>query len=125
MSNLHRHQAAALIAGEMDHYRAARRTGDRPAAWRALERAHIVAQPYFAFHLSSHAHMFGFALALGDWREAAGQLFRLALVPLGSMTGWLPAGNSGRARVSAFKPMPIPSDLAAAISQGDKTARDG
>lgn len=66
--------------------------------------------------------MLGYALALGDGREAAGQLFRLALVPLGSLTGRLPVGNTGRARISAFKPMPIPSDLEALISQRDKMA---
>lgn len=120
---LDRHQAAGLIAAEMTHYWAARRAGDHPAAWRALERAHIVAQPYFGFHLSSHGHMLGFAVALGDWREAAGQIFRLTLVPLGSLTGRLPAGNSGRARVSAFKPMTIPPDLAAAMSRRHKQAK--
>lgn len=117
---LDRRQAAGLIAAEMTHYRAARRAGDYPAAWRALERAHIVAQPFFGIHLSSHGHMLGFAMALGDWREAAGQIFRLALVPLGSLPGRIPAGNSGRARVSAFQPMAIPSDLAAAMSRRDK-----
>jgi hypothetical protein len=49
-------------------------------------------------------------------------LFRLALVPLGSLTGRVPVGNTGRARISAFKPMPIPSDLEALISQRDKMA---
>ncbi|HET6525501.1 MULTISPECIES: DUF3703 domain-containing protein [unclassified Sphingopyxis] len=38
---------------------------------------------------------------------------------MGSLTGRLPAGNRGRARVSAFLPMAIPSDLAAAMSCGD------
>ena len=93
------------------------------AAWLALERAHILAQPYFVAHLASHWHMLGFALAVHDWREAAGQLFRLALVPLGSLTGRLPAGNTGRARVSAFRPMPMPADLAELLSPRDSAAR--
>lgn len=122
LSMLDRRTAADLIAAEMAFYRSARSVGDRSAAWRALERAHIVAQPHFGFHLSSHGHMFGFALSLGDWREAAGQLFRLALVPLGSLTGRLPVGNTGRARISAFQPMPMPPDLAALISPHDKPA---
>lgn len=120
MSMFDRRDAAALIAVEMAQYRAARREGDHRVAWRAIERAHIVAQPFFGAHLSSHGHMLGYAMALGDWREAAGQLFRLVLVPLGSLTGQLPAGNTGRARISAFKPMPVPPDLAAAISRGDR-----
>lgn len=120
MSMLNRRDAAALIAAEMTQYRAARRDGDHPAAWNAIGRAHIVAQPFFALHLSAHWHMLGFAIALRDWREAAGQLLRLALVPLGSLTGRLPVGNTGRARISAFRPMPVSPDLAKMISPHDK-----
>lgn len=101
-----------MIAAEMGRYRSARHVGDVTMAWAALERAHILAQPLFAAHLSSHAHMLGFALAQRDWREVAGQAIRLMLVPLGTLTGRLPQGNTGRARVSAFRPMPIPADLA-------------
>lgn len=44
--------ARDLIAEEMASFGAARRASDRLAAWRALERAHIVAQPYFGLHQS-------------------------------------------------------------------------
>lgn len=101
-------------------YRAARLVGDAQSAWQALERAHIISQPFFRPHLASHGHMFGFAIALGDLREAAGQIVRLALVPLGALTGRLPVGNTGRARISAFRPMPVPPDLAELISSHDK-----
>src|SRR3546814_19744266 len=47
----------------------------------------------------AHAGLCGGA---ADWREAAGQATRLFLIPLGSFTGRLPIGNSGRAHVSAF-----------------------
>ncbi|MEI4506128.1 DUF3703 domain-containing protein [Sphingopyxis sp. CCNWLW253] len=120
MSMSNRRDAAALIAVEMTQYRAARRDGDHPAAWNAIGRAHIVAQPFFALHLSAHWHMLGFAIVLRDGREVAGQLLRLALVPLGSLTGRLPIGNTGRARISAFLPMPVPPDLAKMISPHDK-----
>ncbi|WP_082545220.1 DUF3703 domain-containing protein [Sphingopyxis sp. Root1497] len=73
---------------------------------------HIVAQPWLSLHLWSHWQMLRFAVSLRDWREAAGQIFRLALVPLGTLTGRLPVGNTGRARVSAFRPMPLPPELA-------------
>lgn len=115
-----RQNAETLIAIEMDKYRICQGTADLDGAWLALERAHIVAQPFFGPHLAAHWQMAGFALALRDWREVAGQLFRLALVPLGSLTGRLPEGNTGRTRVSAFKPMPVPPDLAAAISPRDR-----
>ncbi|PKP86378.1 MAG: hypothetical protein CVT78_13865 [Alphaproteobacteria bacterium HGW-Alphaproteobacteria-17] len=112
-----------VIEAEMAAYRERHGAADVASAWRALERAHILSQPFLVQHLASHWHMFSFAVALRDWREAAGQLFRLALVPLGSLTGRLPVGNTGRARVSAFRPMPMPSDLAALLSAGDKPAQ--
>lgn len=121
MRALDRKSTADLIEAEMASYCINRRTGNDVAAWNALERAHILAQPYFVPHLASHRHMLGFAITLRDWREAAGQLFRLALVPLGSLTGRLPVGNTGRARTSAFRSMPLPGDLAALLSSGDKS----
>lgn len=121
MSMLDRRAATALIAVEMTQYSAARRDSDHPAAWNAIGRTHIFAQPFFALHLSARWHMLGFAIALRDWRETAGQLLRLALVPLGSLTGRLPVGNTGRARISAFRPMPVPPDLAKMISPHDKS----
>lgn len=118
---INRRVVAEVIAAQMTLYRSAREAGEPASAWGALERAHIVSQPFFSFHLSSHGHMFTFALSVRDWREAAGQVLRLALVPLGSLTGRLPVGNTGRARISPFPPMPIPTDLAALISQHDKS----
>jgi hypothetical protein len=112
-----------------DQYRLfcqARRIGNEAAAWQALEWEHILSQPYMGAHLASHWHMFRYAIELGDSREAAGQAMRLLLVPLGSLTGRLPAGNNGRARVSAFNPMPMPTSLEALIETARLSAeRDG
>ncbi|MDH4746257.1 DUF3703 domain-containing protein [Sphingomonas sp. CBMAI 2297] len=55
--------------------------------------------------------MLGHAWRLRQPGEVAGQLFRMALAPLGHFTGRTPAGNTGRSNVSAFAPMPIPPDL--------------
>ncbi|MDT7529939.1 MULTISPECIES: DUF3703 domain-containing protein [Sphingopyxis] len=93
----------------------ARRIGDRAGAWKALEWEHILSQPYMGAHLASHWHMLRYAMMLGNWKETAGQAARLLLVLLGSLTGRLPAGNNGRAGVSAFMPMPIPGELSALI----------
>jgi hypothetical protein len=41
-----------------------------------------------------------------------GQIFRLVVAAPGSWTGRYPVGNTGGADVSAFRPMPIPEDLA-------------
>ena len=52
-----------------------------------------------------------------DWPEAVGQLLRLALVPLGHLSGRLPLGNPGRSTVSAFEPLPVRSELAELIAR--------
>jgi hypothetical protein len=103
------------IAAELEAFEVAR-TADPTVAWRSLERAHILAQPYLRAHASVHRRMLGYAIERGEWRECLGQLFRLALVPLGNATGKLPLGNTGRANVSAFQPMPIPQDLLEAVT---------
>ena len=50
------------------------------------------------------------AMRRGDLREVVGQLPRIVAAILFSRV-WVPRGNSGRARVGAFKPMPVPDDL--------------
>ena len=102
---------AAALAAEIAGYRQARRERRWGAAWMALERAHILSQRLMLQHLRVHALMLGLALRTGDVREAAGQVARLALAPLGALTGRIPWGNTGRSNVSAFRPMPVPDDL--------------
>ena len=102
---------------ELREYRTARAIGEVAAAWRHLERAHILAQPRLWLHMGSHMTMFAFAFSRRDMREMSGKLLRIALVPLGALTGRLPTGNTGRARVSAFAPMPVPDDLRTYVRQ--------
>lgn len=90
--------------------------GERDARWLLLEAAHVVGQTRFVPHLKTHMLMFGQARHEGDWSEMAGQLMRLALVPLGHALGRLPLGNPGRSNVSAFQPMPVRDDIAQAIA---------
>jgi hypothetical protein len=49
-------------------------------------------------------------------REFVGQLLRIAGATFGTPFGLVPAGNTGGANVSAFRPMPIPPDLAVLIA---------
>ncbi|WP_301749544.1 DUF3703 domain-containing protein [uncultured Erythrobacter sp.] len=106
-----------VIAAEMAAYRSVAEAGDDDRAWHHLERVHIVSQPYLGPHLASHGAMLGFAIRRRDWSEVLGQMVRIILAPLGSLTGRLPVGNTGRSNVSAFAPMPIPADLAEALRQ--------
>ena len=102
-------------ASENAAFRAARSAGNRAEAWRHLERAHIVSQPLAGRHVRTHLTMLRVAVRNLDIREFAGQLFRVVVAAPGSLTGRYPAGNTGGARVSALKPMPVPEDLAAIL----------
>jgi hypothetical protein len=86
------------------------RRDDFETAFRHLERAHVLAQKMTGRHAFIHWRMLVAGLRRGDLREAVGQVPRIAASVLFSRL-WVPRGNSGRARVSAFQPMPVPADL--------------
>ena len=90
-----------LLAG----YAALRDQEDLEQRWAWLMAAHVVGQSDLRLHLHSHWRMLGLALATRDGPEALGQVLRLLLVPVGHALQRLPAGNVGRATVSAFRPM--------------------
>ncbi len=96
---------------ELAAFRAARERGDVLSQWQSLERAHILSQIEVRPHLHAHWLMLGLSVRLGGGWENIGQLVRLVLAPLGSLSGRIPWGNTGRSTVSAFTPMPIPADL--------------
>lgn len=108
------------IAAKMASYRAARASNQIERAWQSLERVHILSQSQFWPHIRVHVEMLRFALAMRDGREIVGQFARLALAPLGNITGRLPLGNTGCANVSAFAPMDVPEDLQSIIEQAAK-----
>lgn len=89
-----------------------RAAGDIAGAWRHLERAHVVAQPFALAHVGSHVAMLRLAIRPWDRTEVAGQLVRIVVAGPGSLAGRIPAGNSGRARVALTAEMPLPPDLA-------------
>ena len=75
------------------------------------ERAHVVSQLFLGLHIANHRAMLGFAVAQRDWREVRGQILRLALAPIGTITGRIPLGNTGRSKLSVFQTLAIPDDL--------------
>jgi hypothetical protein len=108
-----------MITIEMAAYAQSRKRGDVATAWRALERAHIMSQPYLGLHVTNHWTMLTFAISERDMKEVLGQIFRLALAPLGAISGRIPTGNTGRSNIGAFVPMDIPEDIRAKM-QSDK-----
>ena len=100
--------------------RAASRTAPTSEArWHALERAHILSQPWAWPHTKAHAVMLGVAWREHDRREALGQVIRLVVAAPGSALGKYPEGNTGRATVPLTQPMPMPADLAVLLASAE------
>lgn len=113
----------AFLEAEYARANAAWSKGNIASAWRHLERAHIVAQTLLWPHMVSHWKMMWFAFRQRDGREFFGQVVRLALAPIGNLSGRLPTGNTGRANVSAFAPMRVPLDLQDVLSDDREQLR--
>jgi pimeloyl-ACP methyl ester carboxylesterase len=90
--------------------------GDPAMAFRHLERAHVLGQGSTVEHVRVHAHMLAWGLRHGDGREVLGQMVRIAGAVTKTVLGAVPRGNTGGARVSPLRPMTIPTDLAATLS---------
>lgn len=90
---------------------------DFPHAWKTLEDAHIISQPYAALHTLVHWRMLALSWKTNDLTELWGQLMRLVVAAPGSLFRKYPVGNTGRSDVSMFKPMPIPERLQKILSE--------
>ena len=76
--------------------------------WSWLMAAHVVGQDSVSLHYDSHRRMLHLARETRDWREAAGQVLRIALLPLGHVLDRLPRGNVGRSTVGVTQVMEPP-----------------
>lgn len=91
------------------------RRRDHGVCFAHLERAHVLAQRRTLRHTYVHWLMLRAGLSQGDCREVVGQVPRMIASVLFSRL-WIPVGNTGRARVNALEPMPIPDDLRDLVS---------
>lgn len=105
-----------LVSAEIAAASAAEVNGDPAAGFRHLERAHVLGQSSTAQHVRVHLHMLAWATRRHDAREVIGQLLRVIGAAAGTWVGLVPHGNTGGSRVSGFRPMPIPDDLADQIA---------
>jgi hypothetical protein len=96
---------------------------DFQAAFRHLERAHVLSQNWTVQHVRVHWRMFLWGVRRRDWREVAGQSVRIVSAAAKTGFGFLPHGNTGGTNVSPFRAMPIPDDLAAILAQEPKPSR--
>lgn len=105
LGNLRNAYRAELLAAS-----AATAERNTERAFEHLGRAHIISQRYTWRHVYVHWRMLKLGTSIGDWREVGGQLSRILAASIFSRI-WVPIGNTGRANVSAMKPMPLPDDL--------------
>ena len=85
--------------------------GNFQLAWRHLERAHIMGQPWAVEHTCVHWEMLKFGVRVKSWKEIIGQIPRLLVGGGKSFVGRIPIGNTGGADVPPLQPMEIPEDI--------------
>lgn len=90
--------------------RLAQQCGNWELCFVHLERAHVLAQRMTGRHTHVHWLMLVAGVRSRDCREVLGQVPRMLASVLFSRL-WVPRGNTGRARVGALTPMPVPEDL--------------
>lgn len=109
------HYARAIqpfVDTELRAARAAEAAGDVQQAFAHLERAHVLGQSSTWLHVRVHGLMLFWGLRQHRPREVVGQVLRMLGAASKTALGWVPAGNTGGANVSPFKPMPICDELA-------------
>ena len=90
---------------------------DPAAAFRHLERAHVLGQSVTTEHTRVHWQMLKIGWQTKNWREIFGQLFRIVGASTKTPFGIYPTGNTGGSNVYFFKPMPVPNDLQAILDE--------
>jgi hypothetical protein len=85
--------------------------GDDAAAFRHLERAHVLGQKSTYHHTRVHWLMLKHGIRTGDRREITGQTLRIVGAATKTPLGIYPKGNTGGANVSPIRSMPIADDL--------------
>ena len=94
----------------------AENAGNAAAAFRHLERAHVLGQGSTMQHVRVHWRMLTWGLRQRKMDEVAGQIARVIAAAAKTWAGFVPAGNTGGANVSAFEAMPIDDELADLIA---------
>lgn len=117
-------QIHPLISAEIAAAKAAEENGDPAAGFRHLEHAHVLGQSSTAQHVRVHLNVLAWATRHHDAREGVGQILRVIGAVAGTWLGLVPRGNTGGSKISGFRPMPIPDDLADQIAAARAAAAD-
>lgn len=111
MAHAKKRQRLDAAAQQYAAFSAAAALNDVATAWRHLEFAHVLTQPYVWPHVANHLKMFSYAFITRNWAEWVAQIPRLLLAGPGSFTGRAPLGNPGTRRVGIFEPAQLPTEL--------------
>ncbi|MCC6326998.1 MAG: DUF3703 domain-containing protein [Acidobacteria bacterium] len=107
-------EAEIALAAELS------KAGDDEAAFRHLERAHVLGQASTYYHTRVHLLMLKHGIKTRNIRETAGQVLRVAGAATKTPLGIYPKGNTGGANVSPIRPMPVPDDLAEILREAGR-----
>jgi hypothetical protein len=102
--------AKPFVEGKLKDYSKAIRNKQYDSAFHHLEDAHVIGQHSTYLHCLAHFHMLKHGIKHRDPKEIIGQVFRLVGALTKTAIGFIPAGNTGGANVSPFKPLPISHD---------------
>jgi hypothetical protein len=93
---------------------------DLDAAFKHLERAHVLGQSITYEHTRVHFLMLKIGWKRKDRREIFGQIFRILGASTKTPFGIYPTGNTGGANVSPFKAMSVSEDLQLILNRAKK-----
>jgi len=96
---------------ELESYRIELVKANLQLAWKQLERAHIIGQPWFVQHTYVHWLMLRFGIKIKNKKEILGQIPRLLVGGVKSFVGKIPTGNTGGANVPPLRVMKIPEEI--------------
>lgn len=99
------------INSEIEQAKTLQKQNEFAAAFRHLERAHVLGQSITAEHTRVHWLMLKFGWRTRNWKEVIGQLLRIIGAATKTPFAIYPSGNTGGANVSPFRSMTIPDDL--------------
>ena len=96
---------------------------DFDQAFPHFERAHVLGQSFPIAHAQTHWWMLKVGWRNRDIAEITGQIPRILGALLFSKI-WVPIGNTGGARVSPFRSMPIPVELQVLLNRYGPNAKE-
>ena len=95
----------------------ARKNGNVRIEFSHLENAHVLGQNSTFFHTKTHCLMWSWAMRHANYRELAGQTFRIIGAATKTVVGLVPEGNTGGSNVSPFRVMDITPEHAKLIRE--------